>query len=287
METQLERGKLDFKIKNGYVYFLIAILLLIIVISLLAPVIFPINLGATDLSNRMIYPKFIDSESNHLFGTDQLGRDVFIRLFYAIRTTIIISFSGMIIALGIGTVVGIIAGLSGGIIDNIISFITDSMLSIPTTFIGIIFAVILGATPMTTTIVIAVSGWASFSRLVRSQVLQLKNATFIEVSRTIGASQVRIIFEHFLLNIASALIVQATSSLSGFILLESTLSFLGLGIQPPGTSLGVMISEGRDYMLTHWWLAIIPSIAMIIIILLISLIGDWLRDALDPKVKNN
>lgn len=286
MEFHIEQEpKADVKIKDIYIYLLIALLVILVGASLLAPVIYPINLGATDLNNRLADPQFINPESPHIFGTDQLGRDLFVRLFYAVNTTVYISFTGMIFALLTGATLGIIAGLAGGKIDSVISFITDSMLSIPTTFIGIILAVILGAKPLTTIIVIAISGWASFCRLVRSQILQLKNATFIEVSRTIGAGNIRIIFEHILPNIASPLIVQATSSLSGFILLESTLSFIGLGIQPPGTSLGVMISEGRDFMLTHWWLAIIPSITMIILILLISLIGDWLRDKLDPKMK--
>ena len=144
----------------------------------------------------------------------------------------------------------------------------------------------MGAKPATTILVIAMTGWSSFSRLVRSQIFQLRSAKFIEASRSMGASGVRIVFEHILVNIASPLIVQATMELSGFILLESTLSFLGLGIQPPGTSLGVMVSNGRDYMLTHWWLAVAPSLVIVVLILQISLIGDWLRDKLDPKLKN-
>ncbi len=135
-------------------------------------------------------------------------------------------------------------------------------------------------------LVMAITGWSSYCRLVRSQIFQLKNAKFIEASRSMGASGVKIVFEHILVNIASPLIVQTTMELGGFILLESTLSFLGLGIEPPGTSLGVMVSLGRDYMLTHWWLAVLPSIIIVVLILDISLIGDWLRDRLDPKLKN-
>ena len=166
------------------------------------------------------------------------------------------------------------------------SFFTDVRLSIPTTFIGIIFACILGAKPVTTILVMAITGWSSYCRLVRSQIFQLKNAKFIEASRSMGASGVKIVFEHILVNIASPLIVQTTMELGGFILLESNLSFLGLGIETPGTSLGVMVSLGRDYMLTHWWLAVLPSIIIVVLILDISLIGDWLRDRLDPKLKN-
>ena len=234
--------------------------------------------------------KFKDPTSPYLFGTDNLGRDVAIRLLYATRSTIMISFTGMIIATVTGTALGILSGLGGKWIDAVLSFFTDVRLSIPTTFIGIIFACILGAKPVTTILVMAITGWSSYCRLVRSQIFQLKNAKFIETDATImrydERSGVKIVFEHILVNIASPLIVQTTMELGGFILLESTLSFLGLGIEPPGTSLGVMVSLGRDYMLTHWWLAVLPSIIIVVLILDISLIGDWLRDRLDPKLKN-
>ncbi len=284
-----EKGNNFFK-KIGsvrpFIVFIFTVLFLIISISLLAPVIFPVDLATTDLSSRLIMPSFIESSSNHLLGTDQLGRDVLTRVFYATRSTILISFTGMTFAALLGSTLGVIAGLRGGRADNFISFLTDAMLSVPTTFIGILGAVILGATPITTILVITFSGWASFCRIVRGQTLQIRNSEYIEVSRTLSASKFRIVFEHVIPNIASPLIVHATSALSGFILLESTLSFLGLGIQPPGTSLGIMVSEGRDFMLTHWWLAITPSLVIIILILAISLLGDWLRDKLDPKLKN-
>ncbi len=260
--------------------------LAIVVTALLAPVILPIDLAANDLTTRLLLPRFLDPTSEHLLGTDNLGRDVAVRLLYATRTTIEISFTGMLFATAVGTALGIVAGLCGGAVDQVISFFTDVRLSVPTTFIGIIFACVLGATPLTTVIVMAITGWSSFCRLVRSQIIQLRGAKFIEASRSMGAGGVRIVFEHILINIASPLIVQVTMELSGFILLESTLSFLSLGIQPPGTSLGVMVSNGRDYMLTHWWLAIAPSLVIILLILQISLIGDWLRDKLDPKLKN-
>ena len=268
------------------ILFLMVTFLVIVIAALLAPVLVPVDLAENDLTTRLLLPTFKDPSSKHLLGTDNLGRDVAVRLLYATRTTIQISFTGMIFATAVGTALGIVSGLCGGKVDQVISFLTDVRLSVPTTFIGIIFACILGATPLTTIIVMAITGWSSFCRLVRSQIIQLRSAKFIEASRSMGAGGVRIVFEHILINIASPLIVQITMELSGFILLESTLSFLSLGIQPPGTSLGVMVSNGRDYMLTHWWLAIAPSVVIIVLILQISLIGDWLRDKLDPKLKN-
>lgn len=284
METTTYSKRFSFNIKDKYVWFLIVLFIIIFLVSEAAPILVSVNLATTNLANRLALPLFIDSQSGYLFGTDQLGRDVFIRLLYAIRTTINISFIGMFIALIIGTALGILAGYTGGLVDEIISFITDSMLAIPTTFIGIIASVVLGAEALTIIIVIALTGWSGFCRLVRGQIMQLRNSPFIEAGKVIGIGRVRLIFYHILPNIASPLIVSATSSLSSFILLESTLSYLGLGIQPPGTSLGVMISEGRDLMLTHWWLAIIPSLVMVVLILIISLLGDCLRDKLDPKM---
>ena len=277
------------------IIFLMVTLAVIVITALLAPVIAPIDLGASDLTQRLKMPKFKDPTSPYLFGTDNLGRDVAIRLLYATRSTIMISFTGMIIATVTGTALGILSGLGGKWIDAVLSFFTDVRLSIPTTFIGIIFACILGAKPVTTILVMAITGWSSKTAAARVALECAKksngtpfskNAKFIEASRSMGASGVKIVFEHILVNIASPLIVQTTMELGGFILLESTLSFLGLGIEPPGTSLGVMVSLGRDYMLTHWWLAVLPSIIIVVLILDISLIGDWLRDRLDPKLKN-
>lgn len=269
------------------ILFLMITFVIIVVYAMLAPVLYPIDLAKTKLVYRLKPPTFIKPDSPYLFGTDNLGRDVYIRLVYATRETILISFTGMIIATLLGAILGILGGLYGGVVDYITTFITDVRLSIPSTFIGIICACIFGAGPGTLILVIGLTGWSSFCRIVRSQIIQLKTSKFIECSRALGAGSVRILFEHILMNVASPLIVQATMSLSSFILLESTLSFLGLGIQPPNTSLGVMVSNGRDYMLTNWWLAIIPSIVIVVIIMQISLIGDWLRDKLDPKLRNN
>ncbi|HWR21970.1 MAG TPA: ABC transporter permease [Feifaniaceae bacterium] len=269
-----------------FILFLMATLLLIVAVSLLAPVLFPVDLKDTDLMLRLKPPKFIDPQSPYLFGTDSLGRDVATRLLYATRTSIIISASGMFLAVVIGLVVGVLSGLNQGALDLSLMFVTDAELSVPTTFIGIVCATMMGSNALTTIIVIGITGWPGFARLVRGQVIQIRNISFIECSRALGASKTRIFFEHILANIASPLIVQTTVSLGAFILLESTLSYLGLGIQPPGTSLGVMVSEGRDYMLQNWWLAIIPSLVIVVLLMQISLIGDWLRDRLDPQMKS-
>jgi len=267
------------------ILFLIVTFFIFFIFSMLAPLLFPTNLAETNLEDRLSDPTFLNHTSEYLIGSDNLGRDAAIRLLYAIRQSFIISFTGMIIATTFGTILGVLCGLYGGVVDLMASFIVDAQLSIPTTFVGIICATIFGANERTMILVIGLTGWPGFSRLVRGQIIRLKEEAFIESSRALGASQVRILFEHILTNIASPVIVLATLSLSSFILLESSLSYLGLGIQPPNTSLGVMVSSGRDYMLQQWWLAIIPSIVIVIIIMQLSLVGDWLRDKLDPKLQ--
>ena len=191
------------------------------------------------------------------------------------------------IAAAIGTALGVLAGMNKGWIDSFIMFLVDVRLSVPSTIIGIVCASIFGASKTTIIMIIGFTGFASFARLVRGQILQLREANFMECSQSLGASKMRILFEHVLINIASPLIINATIRLSSFILLESSLSFLGLGIQPPDVSLGVMVSAGRDYMINAWWLTIVPSMVIVVIVLSVSLIGDWLRDKLDPKLQNN
>lgn len=271
-----------------FILFLMAAFLAMAVISILAPVLFPVDLGATSLTNRLLVPSFMEGgKPEFLLGTDHLGRDFAVRLVYAARNSLVIACSGLLIAALLGTFMGVIAGMNKGFWDSAIMFLVDVRLSIPSTIIAIVCASIFGSSKLSMVLIIGFTGFASFARLVRGQILQLKEANFIECSRALGASKVRILFEHILINIASPLIINATIRLSSFILLESSLSFLGLGIQPPDVSLGVMVSAGRDYLISAWWLTIIPSLVIVIIVLQVSLVGDWLRDKLDPKLQNN
>lgn len=281
------------KIKKQYtippfILFLMLLLLFIVVFSSLASVLYPIDLGETNLTERLLKPVFISGgQTKYFLGTDHLGRDFSIRLIYGTRNTLLIAGIGLTIAATIGTVLGVLAGMNKGWIDSFIMFLVDVRLSVPSTIIGIVCASIFGASKTTIIMIIGFTGFASFARLVRGQILQLREANFMECSQSLGASKMRILFEHVLVNIASPLIINATIRLSSFILLESSLSFLGLGIQPPDVSLGVMVSAGRDYMINAWWLTIVPSIIIVLIVLSVSLIGDWMRDKLDPKLQNN
>ena len=271
-----------------FILFLMLSFLVIFVFSMLAPVIYPIDLGETKLLTRLKPPSWMEGGTDEFFlGTDSLGRDFGIRIVYGTRNTLLISLTAMVMSIAIGVVLGVIAGLYGGWADTVISFVVDARLSIPFIIIAIVCASIFGSDKITMLLIMGLTGWGTFARLIRGQIIQLREQNFIECSRSLGASSVRIVFEHILVNISSPLIVEASMRLSSFILTESSLSFLGLGIQPPDVSLGVLVSNGRDYLISNWWLAIFPSIIIVLIVLQVSLIGDWLRDRLDPTLQNN
>ncbi|MBR5001548.1 MAG: ABC transporter permease [Firmicutes bacterium] len=256
--------------------------------SFIVPIVHPIDLGATDLMNRLAKPSIFGlSDSGHLLGCDYLGRDLLIRLLYATRTTFVLAFVGLISAAVLGTALGVIAGVFGGIWDDIIMFLVNVRHAVPAVLIGIIAATIFGSTEFTMVLLTTLIQWTKFARQARSQILQIRTESYIECSRAIGASPFRIIREHVLRNIASPLIVTTTMTISSIILFESTLSYLALGIQPPNTSLGVMVAAGRDVMLIQWWQAIIPTALIVLIVMTASLTGDWLRDKLDPKLKKH
>jgi peptide/nickel transport system permease protein len=258
----------------------------VIVAALLVPAFVDRDPAHQDLRQRLRAPVFLGGKAEHVMGTDQLGRDVLIRIVYATRTTLLISFSGMLVALVVGTILGVVAGLYGGWPDQIATFVIDANMSIPFMLIALLAASVFGASVTILILIVGFTGWSGFARLIRGQIMSLRKMAFIESSHSLGASDIRIIAEHLLPNIASSMIVYGTMRISSFILLESSVSFLGLGIQPPSISLGLMVSNGRNYLVNQWWLAVFPSIVIMLVVFQISLIGDWLRDVLDPKIKD-
>ena len=270
-----------------YIMILMIVFFFIIVYSFTVDIHHPTDLTAINLKERLKPPSIFGiSDSGYLFGTDYLGRDIFARLLYATRTSLLVSFSGLILAGILGTVLGVLAAYFGGVFDYAVIFVINVLYSIPGVLIGIVIATIFGAGWQMMLLLVVFTKWTGFARQIRGQVLQVKQEDFIEASKAMGAGSIRIFFEHILVNVSSQIIVTATLNLSGIILLESTLSFLGLGIQPPQTSLGVMVSSGRAQIITSWWLVTIPIIVIVIIVMSVSLIGDWLRDKLDPKLRN-
>jgi len=219
----------------------------------------------------------------HLFGTDELGRDVCSRIIYGARVSLKVGFLAMGIAIFIGTLLGAIAGYYGKWVDTIIMRIVDVMLAFPSLFLILAVVAVLEPSIYIIMVVIGLTGWMDVARLVRAEVLSLKEREFVLAAKAIGASSSRVIFKHILPNAIYPVIVAATFAVGGAILIESGLSFLGLGIQPPEPSWGGILSIGKDYITVAWWMSLFPGIAIFLTVLSFNLIGEALRDALDPK----
>lgn len=268
-----------------YIRVILCLLIVMVVTAIVIPYVYPIDLGATDLINRLAKPKFMKPSSPYLLGTDALGRDLFVRILYGLRNSLIIATSGLVVAAALGILLGVLGGMCGGWVDAVITTLVDVRMALPTTLIGIVCAAIFSPSKGMVIMVIGFTQWSGFARLIRAQIKSIKKSQFLEASRSIGSSSLRIVCEHIMVNIASPIIIQATLTMSHNITLESTLSYLGLGISEPDTSLGLLIANGRQYMVSHAWLTLAPVVVTIILIMCCSLLGDWMRDALDPKMK--
>ncbi|MBA2454846.1 MAG: ABC transporter permease [Chloroflexia bacterium] len=221
--------------------------------------------------------------AQHLLGQDQLGRDILSRLIRGTRYAFIVAFAATAISLAIGVPVGAAAGYFGGWVDTILSRIVDTLMAFPTLVLLITLAAVLGPSIQTTVVVIGATVWSTYARVVRADVLSIRERDFVMAARAIGANDRRIISRHVLPNVLGPVIVIASLSVGGIIILEAALSFLGLGITPPTPSWGGMLSDGRSLMRVYPHLAIVPGVAIFITVLAFNLVGDGLRDALDPR----
>jgi len=259
----------------------------LILLAVLGPVITPHDPLRQNLMTRNVPPVWLDGGSwDHAFGTDQIGYDVLSRVMVSVRPTLIIGGLASLIALVAGTVLGLVAGYFRGPADGLIMLLADSQLSIPTLVIAIAAVAAFGQSIAILIVLAGLSGWMGFARTVRASVLSLRSQDFVVASRALGAGDLRILRHHILPNIASIVIVMITIQFRSLILFEAALSFLGLGVPPPQPSWGSMINGGRDYLLSAWWISVVPGIALMLTILTVSLIGDWIRDVLDPTLRN-
>ncbi|QAB00931.1 MULTISPECIES: ABC transporter permease [Agrobacterium tumefaciens complex] len=222
--------------------------------------------------------------SGYWLGTDGQGRDVLARVIYGARTSLIVGLAAVAFSGVIGLVLGLVAGYRGGLLDAMLMRVIDAMLAIPTMLFMLVVALVAGSGMLPLVSVIAVTNWVIYARLVRAEVLQIKEMEFVSAARIGGVSQARIILRHILPNTISAFVVVATLNIGSVILAESSLSFLGFGIQPPEVSWGQMLSDGRQALATSWWVATFPGVALTLTVFSIILIGDWLRDYLDPRM---
>jgi peptide/nickel transport system permease protein len=258
----------------------------VLVIAALAPVLAPYNPDAQTLLARLKPPVGFDKASwAHPLGTDQLGRDMLSRTLYGLQLTMAMALIGSFISLVLGVALGVTAGYTRGALGAFIMAVVDIQLAVPFTLIALVVIAVFGNSLPVLIAVIGVAGWESYARIVRAQVLSVSRMPFVEASKAAGGSDWRILFKHVIPNVASPIIVVWTMTFSSLILLESSLSFLGLGVQPPTATLGSMVGMGRDYLASSAWIAVVPSLVIMFVSLLVLLIGDWLRDALDVKLK--
>jgi len=264
----------------------VAFVLLLAVGAVVAPWVLPQDPERQSLRARLKPPALEGTDGRaHLLGTDHLGRDVFTRVVYGSRVSLVIGLAAVLVGGLIGSTLGLLAGYQGGRIDGIIMTVADAQLAFPFILLAIGIIAVLGPSFPTLIVVIGLSGWVSYARILRAQVLVLRSREFVEASHALGGSMVRIILQHILPNVLASLVVVATLELARSIVLEATLSFLGLGIQPPTPSWGGMIQEGRDYLDSAWWISTAPGIVLMITSIVISRSGDWLRDVLDPTLR--
>ena len=262
------------------------ILLGLVVTALLSPYVAPHNPIRERLIDRLLPPAWVeDGEWRYLLGTDHLGRDLVSRIIYGSRVSLVVGFAAVAIGGALGIALGVAAGFLGGQTDEVIMAVADMQLAFPTILFAIAIIAVLGPSFINLVIVIGISGWVTYARIARGQVLSVREKEFVEAIRAQGGSQWRIVWRHILPNILSPLIVVATLDLARTIILESTLSFLGLGIQPPTPSWGGMLSDGREYLLSAWWIATFPGVALMLTALSFNRLGDWVRDLTDPRLR--
>jgi len=256
------------------------VVIMLFVISLLAPWIAPYDPNEIDLQKVLSAPS-----RDHVLGTDQLGRDVFTRMIWGSRISLKVGFVATGIAILIGTVLGAVAGYYGRWVDAVIMRFVDIMLCFPTFFLILAVIALLEPSIWNIMIIIGVTGWMGITRLVRADFTSLKERDFVLAARAIGASDLRIIFVHILPNAMASVLVAATLGVAGAILTESALSFLGIGVQPPTPSWGNILTAGKDNIDIAWWLSLYPGMAILITVLGYNLLGEGIRDSLDPRLR--
>jgi peptide/nickel transport system permease protein len=261
-------------------------LLILIAVAVAAPWIAPQDPTRQSLRARLVGPTFEAADGrSHLLGTDHLGRDVLSRVIYGARVSLIVGFAAVLVGGLVGATLGILAGFRAGWLDAVIMTAADAQLAFPFILLAIGIIAVLGPSFPTLVAVIGLSGWVAYARILRAQVLVLRSREFVEAIHVLGGSIARILLRHIVPNVTSSLVVIATLELARAIVLEATLSFLGLGIQPPTPSWGGMVHEGREYLDSAWWISTAPGVVLMLTSLVVSRVGDWFRDALDPTLR--
>jgi peptide/nickel transport system permease protein len=263
-----------------------AFIVLVLIVSIAADYLAPYHYTTQDLANRLASPALLGGLAQYPLGTDELGRDLLSRLIYATRFSVIVAVLGTSIGAVLGTFLGFVAAHFRGWVDEVLMMLVDAQASLPFMLLALAVLAFFGNSLVLFIVVLGINGWENYARLTRGMVLAARTQGYAVAVHALGAGPVRIYSRHILPNILSVLIVQFTLNFPATILLETSMSFLGLGIQPPLTSLGQMLGAGRSHLLLAWWIAVLPGLVIFLTTLSISIFGDWLRDRLDPTLRN-
>src|ERR1700759_1402777 len=278
----MARATLSYRLKHQPLAVIgVSLLFLFAAMALLASAAAPYDPAAIDLGHRLLSPSH-----SHWFGTDELGRDIFSRILYGARISPIVAVSVVTISLSLGMLVGGLAGYYGGWVDTALNiFVMNAFLALPGILLASAFVAFLGPGLFNLILALSISGWVGYARLVRAQVMAVKEREFVEAARALGASDLRVVCRHILPNIVQPLIVQAAIGMAGAVLAEATLSFLGLGVPAPAASWGSMLNDARSHLFDSPHLVIFPALAVVGCVLSFNFIGDALRDYLDPRTR--
>src|ERR1700704_2568662 len=254
--------------------------------AIFAPLLAPYSPIDQTLRDKLLPPFWLEGGSTkYILGTDPFGRDILSRLIYGARVSLIVAALALTAGGGIGLVIGIVAGYLGGAVDNLLMRLVDAAFTFPAILFALLLAVTMGQGLATLIIAISLLLWASFARVIRGEVLALKQRDFVALARVRGCSSPRIMLTHILPNVLNTFMVLVTLNIGVVIIAEATLSFLGAGIPPPTPTWGLMVSDGRGRIADAWWVSLIPGIAITLLVLSVNVFGDWLRDRLDPRLR--
>jgi peptide/nickel transport system permease protein len=263
----------------------IVILLTMTVAAIFAPAVAPYDPEWQERADRLVPPltRSADSGNFYLLGTDPLGRDILSRIIYGARISLMIGFLSVAVSAPVGVLFGLLSGYGSKWLDDAIMRLADIQLAFPFILLAMVIVSVLGPSTRNLILVLAISGWVIYARVVRGQVIRLRQMEFVQSAQAAGCTWSRVLFRHLLPNAFTPVIVLITFGLASMILLESSLSFLGLGVQPPTPSWGGMLNEARNYIGQAWWASVMPGAAIMLTVLSVNFLGDWLRDILDPK----
>ncbi|MEM7124760.1 MAG: ABC transporter permease [Chloroflexota bacterium] len=261
------------------------IVIFVLLCAAFGPMIAPFDATEHNLRARFMPPGFADDNGTYILGTDQLGRDILSRVIMGSRISVTVGVAAVVIAGTIGLLYGILAGFVGGWLDALLMRIADALLAIPFIILAVAVSGVVGPSLLTLILVLGFTGWVTYARVARSEVLVVRELDYVVAARVIGQPTNRIMVKHILPNVLASAIVLAALQVGVTILAESSLSFLGLGVQPPTVTWGLMLADGRQYLGSAWWMATFPGIAITITVLGVVFLGDWVRDVLDPRLR--